>query len=220
MSRVFEVAKSPIVLIKDLWVPEDVKQKINTYSPKSDLGRFIKEIAQKHLPMEMAVELIERFSRIVVMESSLAMVHTHGNSGKVDDYGTVRRKVITTAGVGFLVDAWQNIVELEIMKYHGIGTGAVAEAVGDTALGAELTTQYIVDGTRATGSTIEGAGANVFRTLGTNTVDAAAAITEHGILSIATTGGVLWDRSVFSVINLASGDSLASTYDMTASSGG
>jgi hypothetical protein len=46
-------------------------------------------------------------------------------------------------------------------------------------------------------------------------------VTEHGILSDATVAsGVLWDRSTFSVINLANGDSLESTYDMTATAGG
>lgn len=136
------------------------------------------------------------------------------------DLGLASLRVVTTAGVNFIVDAFQNIVELEILKFHGIGTGAVAEAVGDTALGTELTTQYNPDNTRATGSLTEGGSANVYRTVGTNTVDAAAAITEHGILSQAATGGgTLLDRSVFSVVNLANGDSLQTTYDLTVSAG-
>jgi hypothetical protein len=128
---------------------------------------------------------------------------------------------VTTAGVGFIVDAFQNILELEIMKYHGIGTGGTAEAVGDTALVTELSTGYNPDNTRATGSLTEGAGANVFRTVGTNTVDSSPAITEHGIFSQAATGGgTLLDRSLFSAVNLVSGDSLQSTYDLTFTSGG
>jgi len=212
--------RSPIVLVKDLWIPDEVTQKIKDYTPKSNIGQFIKLLAEKHLPIELAAELIERFSKIVVIESSLSLVHIHGESGKKDDYGIVSTKVVTNAGVAFLVDAWQNIVELEIMKYHGLGTGGTAEGVGDTTLVTELTTQYIVNNTRATGSLTE-ASAPVFRTLGTNTVDASAAVTEHGIFSTDTSGaGVLWDRSLFSVINLANGDSLASTYDLTVSSGG
>lgn len=139
--------------------------------------------------------------------------------GQLTDFGLASLRVVTTTGVGFLVDSLQNIVEPELLKFHGIGTGAVAEAVGDTALGTELTTQYNPDNTRATGSLTESA-ANVFRTVGTNTVDAAAAVTEHGILTQAATGGgVLLDRSVFSVINLANGDSLQSTYDLTLAAG-
>lgn len=139
--------------------------------------------------------------------------------GEAVDLGLASMRVVTTAGVGFIVDAFQNLVEPENMKFHAIGTGAVAEAVGDTALGTELTTQYNPDSTRATGTTTEAA-ANIFRTVGTNTVDAAVAITEHGILSQAATGGgVLLDRSVFAAVNLASGDSLQSTYDLTVAAG-
>lgn len=136
-------------------------------------------------------------------------------------FGLASLRSITTAGVNFLVDAWQNTTEMENFKFHGLGTGVTAESVADTALVTELTTQYTPDNTRATGSLTEGGTANVFRTVGANTVDAAAAVTEHGILSQAAVGGgVLWDRSVFSVINLANGDTLSSQYDMTASSGG
>ena len=136
-------------------------------------------------------------------------------------YGMASMRVVTTVGAGYIVDAFQTStsIELENMKYHGIGTGTNAEAVGDTALQTELTTQYNPDNTRATGTTTEN-GATVYRTVGTNTVDAAAAVTEHGILSQAATGGgVLLDRSVFSVVNLANGDSLQSTYDLTITAG-
>jgi hypothetical protein len=127
-----------------------------------------------------------------------------------------QRQLIVNAGENFLVDAWQNSVELETMKFHGIGTGTVAAAEADTALGTELTTQYNPDNTRATGSLTEGAGTNVFRTVGTNTVDAAVAITEWGLFTQAATGGgTIWSRTVFSAINLSSGDSLQTTYDLT-----
>jgi len=125
------------------------------------------------------------------------------------------RNLIVDAGEAFLVDAWQNLVELEIMRNHGIGTGTTAAAETQTALVTELTTQYNPDNTRATGSLTE-ASASVFRTVGTNTVDATAAVTEWGLFSSATSGaGTMWSRVVFTVINLASGDSIQSTYDLT-----
>jgi len=140
--------------------------------------------------------------------------------GSVVDLGLMSQRVVTTAGVNFLVDAWQNLVELETMKYHALGTGSTAEAVGNTALVTELTTQYSVDNTRPTGTLAEGAAANVFRSVGTVTVDAAVAATEHGLLSAAAAGtGVLWDRSVFAVVNLGSGDSFEITYDATFAAG-
>lgn len=137
------------------------------------------------------------------------------------DYGLASVRVVTDVGVDFIVDAFQNIVELELMKFHGIGQGSNAEAAGDTVLDAELTTEYSTDNTRATGSTTEGGSTNIYRTVGTNTVDAAVGIEEHGIFDQAdNTGGVLLDRSVFAVINLGNGDSLQSTYDLTLTAGG
>jgi len=211
------------IVRKDQWIPEPLQARMRAWEPRSGLGQALKE-ALRFLPLELAAELLERVTSCVVVESSLSLIllrwdERAGIRG-IEPLGVVSRKVVTTAGVGYLVDALQNLVEPENLKYHGLGTGAVAEAVGDTTLGTELTTQYNPDNTRATGTTTESA-ANVYRTVGTNTVDASAAVVEHGILTQAAVGGgVLLDRSVFSVVNLASSDSLTSTYDLTLSAGG
>ena len=144
------------------------------------------------------------------------------SEGHMIDYGVVGRKVVTTAGVNYLVDAFQNTTEVENLKYHGFGTGATAEAAADTALVTELTTQYATDNTRPTGTTTEGASANIYRTVATLDPDADVAITEHGVFSQAATGGgTLWDRTLFSAINLsgAGGDTLEATYDVTFTAG-
>ena len=141
--------------------------------------------------------------------------------GEVVNLGLMSMRVVTDAGVGYIVDAFQNLVEAENMKYHGFGTGGAAEAVGNTGLTTELTTQYAVDSTRPTGTTIEGASANIFRTVATLSPDSGGtiAITEHGIFS-ASSAGVLLDRSLFSAVNLVAGsDSLQVTYDLTFTSG-
>jgi hypothetical protein len=141
--------------------------------------------------------------------------------GQTLDLGIISMRVVTTTGVGAIVDAFQNSFELETFKYHGIGIGTGSESASDTALGTELTTEYEVNNTRPTGTTTEGASANIYRSVATNTVDASVAITEHGIFNQASNaGGTMLDRSVFSVVNLASGDSLQTTYDLTFSSGG
>lgn len=129
--------------------------------------------------------------------------------------GAFGPNLIINTGEGYLVDAWQNLVELETMKFHGCGTGATAAAEGDTALQTESTTILNPDSTRATGSLTE-ASQSVFRTVGTLTFDGSGAITEWGLLSQAATGGgVLWSRIVFSAINVASLDSIQFTYDLT-----
>jgi len=138
--------------------------------------------------------------------------------------GLASMRVVTDTGVGYIVDAFQNLVEAENMKFHGFGTGTTAEAASQTALITEETTQYVTDNTRPTGSQTEN-GSNVYRTVGTYSPDSGTSprpITEHGIFSQAATGGgVMLDRSVFSAVNLVtSADSLQATYDLTFTSGG
>lgn len=141
-------------------------------------------------------------------------------SGERIYYGTVGYRVITSAGVAHIVDAWQNAVEVENLKYHGCGTGTTAEASGDTALVAESTTVLNPDSTRATGTQTE-TSANVLKSVGTVTFDGSAAITEHGLFSQAATGGgTLWDRTVFSAVNVIAGESISFEYSATLSAGG
>lgn len=177
---------------------------------------------------------LKRGMRNVLTARRFKLPHFYGNvwltkisaSGERLDLGLASMAVVTTTGVNFIVDAFQNLKELEDMKYHGLGTGGGAEASTDTALTTEITTAYNNSGDiRATGTLTEGASANIYRTVATNTVDAAVAITEHGIFSQAATGAasgtnVLLDRSLFAAVNLAIGDQLQSTYDLTVAAGG
>ena len=139
------------------------------------------------------------------------------------EYGLASARVVTTAWVNLLVDALQDAgasLSNEFV-FHGLGTGTNAEAIGDTALQTELTTQYTSNSIRPTGSNVEGASANIYRSVGTITVDASVAATEHGLFNDADVGqGTLMDRSVFSVVNLVSGESIQATYELTVSAGG
>jgi hypothetical protein len=159
-----------------------------------------------------------RTLNLATMYGTLFLQVLRGN-GDVEDLGLASMRVVTTAGVGYIVDSFQNLVEPENMKYHGFGTGTTAEASSDTALVTELTTQYATDNTRPTGSTTEGASANIYRTVATLAPDSGSpAITEHGVFSQAATGGgVLLDRSKFAAVNLdtTAGDSIVATYDLT-----
>lgn len=139
----------------------------------------------------------------------------------VDDLGLVSARVVTDAGVQFIVDAFQNLTELETMKYHGIGTGTTAEAASQTALVTEATTQYLTNNTRPAGTLAEGSSTNIYETVATVTVKASIAVTEHGIFSqTAVPGGTLLDRSLFTVVNLAANEAIVFTYDLTFPSGG
>lgn len=127
--------------------------------------------------------------------------------GSVEDRGLVSTKVVTDAGVAYLVDAMQGTVEPENLRWHASGTGVTAEAASQTALVTET-------GSRVSGTLAEGASANIFRTVATVSYTSTLAITEHGIFS-ASTVGTLLDRSVFSAINVINGDSIQFTYELT-----
>ncbi len=142
-------------------------------------------------------------------------------NGQIIDYGVVSRQVVTDAGVAYLVDDWDGGANvIDNFNYHGVGTGTTAENATQTALVTESTTALNPDGTRATGTKSQPS-ANIMQTVGTLTFDAAAAITEHGVFTQAATGGgTLLDRSMFSAVNVGSGDSIQCTYALTWSSGG
>lgn len=200
-----------------------LRPELARWLPRTRLGAIVRDCFP-YLPEDLALELLDRMRSCVVVESSLALVHIHGSEsdhpGRLDDYGVVRRKLVTDNGVALIVDALDNTLADATIKYHGVGTGTTAEAASDSALVTESTTALNPDNTRATGTFSQPA-ANQSRSVATNTFDASAAITEHGVFSQAATGGgTLLDRSVFSAVNVVSGDSLQSTYTLTLTSGG
>jgi hypothetical protein len=135
----------------------------------------------------------------------------HTRDGSTRDIGLVSTKVVTDAGVNFIVDAFQNLTEVENFQFHGSGTGTTAEAASQTTLVTEVAS-------RATGSRTEGASSNIYRTVGTISYSGTFAITEHGVFS-ASSAGTLLDRSVFAAINVQAGDSIEFTYELTLPSG-
>ncbi len=151
-----------------------------------------------------------------------ALYLTKIENGKPVQLGLVSLRVVTTAGVTKIVDFLRanDTSTGATFKYHGFGTGTTAEASGDTALVTELTTEYVVNSTRPTGTQTNN-GATVYETVATLAPDSGGtlAITEHGVFS-ASSAGTLLDRSKFSAVNLtASADSLVATYDHTQTAG-
>ena len=161
-----------------------------------------------------------RLTEIPTLVSSLS-IRVRKANGEWIDYGTVCYRVVTDAGVAFIVDDMDNsTTDITTLNFHGVGTGVTAESAAQTALVTESTTVLNPDSTRATGTKSQPS-ANVLRSVGTLTFDGSAAITEHGIFSQAATGGgTLLDRSLFSAINVAAADSIQFTYDLTFTSGG
>lgn len=166
--------------------------------------------------VNMLAILFSRATGIPTLIAELRAVKI-GADGVAIDYGVLSYRVVTSAGVAFLVDDWDSdATDITTMNYHASGTGTGAEASSDTGLGTEATS--VTD--RATGTKSQPA-ANQLRSVGTQTFTGSAAITEHGLFSTATeSSGTLWDRSLFSAINVVNTDTIQWTYTCTLTAGG
>ena len=141
------------------------------------------------------------------MESALSAVVIR--NGVREDLGVICRKKVTTAFVEYLVDM---LVAEETafgdFKFHDSGIGVTAENITDTAMGTAW------GGARTTGTQLEGATGEIYKSVATTTYSATKAITEHGLFNIAT-AGILMDRSVFAAINVVDTNQIEWTYQLT-----
>ena len=122
--------------------------------------------------------------------------------------------MITTAFVNYMVDELQaETTAWGDFKFHDSGVGVTSAAVGDTDI--ETT-----DGeARVTGTQIEGATPEIYKSVGTITYTSSLAITEHGLFNIVT-AGILMDRHTFTAINVVNTDQIEFTYELTVTSSG
>jgi hypothetical protein len=162
----------------------------------------------KHRLRGVKQEILHMGKLGVCSELSIKLIRADGS---VTDYGVVSRRLVTTAGVTYIAQAFTNVTEPENFNYHASGTGTNAESTGDTALQTEVATR--VAGTQSNPS------AGVYRTVAIIPYTGSLNITEHGILSAASVGTLL-DRSVFGAIAVINGDSIQFTYNFTVNAGG
>lgn len=130
----------------------------------------------------------------------------------VFDLGLASVNVVTTAGVNYVIDAIQSLATISNLKWHASGTNNTAENVSNTALGSET-------GSRVSGTQVEGASANIYKTVATVSYGSSLSIVEHGLFSASTTG-TLFDRSVFTAIAVDTSTSIEFTYEWTLNAGG
>lgn len=204
MNRLGTIGASGNLRARVIHAPgPDLAWKIANYTRPA----FIKGWIAAHIAAPIA-----RLFGLAVMYGKLEAVLFRGD-GSVIRYGVLDYRVVTTAFVSFVVDQLQTESSLfGDFKYHDGGVGTTAAAVGDTTI--ETT-----DGeSRATGTQTE-ASATVYQSVGTVTYTTTKAVTEHGLFNDATTG-TLMDRTVFSAINVVSGDSIQFTYSLTVAAGG
>ena len=155
-----------------------------------------------------------RFTGITTMYGQLQARVVRAD-GHVVDYGVVSYRQITSAGVQFLRDDWNDgASDINTMNYHDSGTSNTAEAAADTTITPAGPAR--VAGTKSVGSS----GANrTFTSAAQVSYTGTLSIVEHGLFS-ASTAGTLWDRSVFTSIGVNNGDSITFTYTGTLTAGG
>jgi hypothetical protein len=144
------------------------------------------------------------------------------------DFGVISKRMVTTEGVFCIANSFNANAEeadVKMFKYHAVGLGTAAEAVGDSSetftslQGANGSTTTAVTGSQA--STLASANAT-YTTVGVFAFNASLAITEHGIFMGFNLGASpeLLDRSKFAALNVISGDSITFTYVLQINSGG
>jgi hypothetical protein len=155
-----------------------------------------------------------KISQLPFYYGKLEMALVRADGSRVN-FGTVSYRVVTSA---FVNAAAANMVNnatspvIDAYDYHASGTGTTAEASGDTALVTD-------SGVARVSGTPSNPTSNQYRTVATQTYSSTLAITEHGVFS-ASSAGTLLDRSVFSAVNVVSGDSIQFTYTLTLTAGG
>jgi hypothetical protein len=168
------------------------------------IGRFI-HIPKKHHSLT--------YPGGMSFHSSLKATVTH-KDGSTEEYD-LGSGLVTTAGVDYLADDMAGAIgaaDATNFNYHASGTGTTAAAIGDTAMQTD-------SGVARVAGTQTNPVHNVYRTVATMSYVSSLAITEWGLFS-ASTVGTLWDRKVFTAINVVSGDSIQFTYDLTINAGG
>lgn len=126
--------------------------------------------------------------------------------------------VLTTTGKQWIVDKMRATAggasgtaqasPNDVMKYIAWGTGATAEAVGNTALATAAAEARVA-------GTVTSPTAALHRVVGTLTSATGQTITEVGLFDQLAVGGTMLIRALFTGIALLSGDQIQFTMDFT-----
>ena len=131
-----------------------------------------------------------------------------------DEFGRIKeqveRNLVVTAGKAFVTSRITG-ASTAVMSHMGVGTGTVAAAAADTALGTQVARVALTSTTRVTTNVTNDAVqylATFPAGIGTG------ALTEAGLFNSAS-GGDMFARTVFPVINKGANDSITITWKIT-----
>lgn len=144
------------------------------------------------------------FQEKLTVVGEVAIVIT-GKDGVVKDSRQIKNLVVTT-GKNFI--ASRLVGTPAVMSHMAVGSGTVAAAAGDTALGSELG-RVALESSNVTSSTVTYAAAFP---AGVGT----GAVTEAGIFNASSSGTMLC-RTVFAIVNKGADDAMSITWQVSVS---
>jgi hypothetical protein len=180
--------------------------------------------ARRVLASMVGARSVEKFAHkagLTTIMDSLFLAKVTAD-GDVIPFGIAAIDLLTTSGANYMRDGFVASTEPENAKYHALGTGTTAAAIGDTALGTEWASGDYTSSVRANAAYTAPQSLRA-QSIATNTKASAgtSAVTEYGILSSATpAAGTLLARFVFSAVNLAQGEGLQGTFNLDFNTGG
>jgi hypothetical protein len=114
--------------------------------------------------------------------------------------------LVVTSGLAFVASRMKDTTETA-MSHMGVGSGTVAAAAGNTALGTQIGSRVSLTSTTVTANAVA-----YIATFGAGV--GTGAVTEAGIFN-ASTAGTMLCRTVFSVVNKGADDTLQITWTIT-----
>jgi len=135
--------------------------------------------------------------------------------GKIVESRKVKN-LITSAGKAGLASRIMGSGSEAAFTYIAVGTGTTAASVSDTTLQTELAVSGLSRAAATLSRVTTSVTNDTARAVLAFTVSGSAAVTEIGILNAASSGTLLC-HTIFSALNVRSGDSLTVTYDIQSS---
>lgn len=136
----------------------------------------------------------------------LVLLDENGNIKQQDEHN-----LVVNTGLAYIASRMKDTTS-GVMTHMGIGSGTVAAAAGDTALGSQLSSRVALDSTTIVTTTATGDSVQYVATFGAG--QSTGAVTEAGIFN-ADTAGTMLCRTVFAVINKGELDTLVITWKVT-----
>jgi hypothetical protein len=136
----------------------------------------------------------------------LVLMDAQGNIKQQDEHN-----LVVNTGLAYIASRMRDTTAA-VMTHMAIGSGTVAAAAGDSALGSQLSTRVGFDSTTIVTTTATGDSVQYVATFAAG--QSTGAVTEAGVFNAAT-GGTMLCRTVFPVINKGELDTLVITWKVT-----